>query len=608
MDIPRGTVMLGDYNAEVINQSGLPDTSVYGALRDDSGVIRAMEDWVRATRPPVKAWAENQSHGRNGGLFMRDRYVTPTKFFEQMRMAYDAVESDDIVSGVAETTESLAFSEMSFYAEDEDDEDVYNQIAAKIDLDSRMREIWRELFTVSQCYVAVWWSAQTFKVRGTTKDGNARRKSITCVAPEQLTLLDTTRIIPVGSPMFGTEQLAYIATPAQTTAFTLLLQSEERNQDAIVERLIVGQYEPDPVEAKDLSNMGVDPRHLWLLNPKNVFRHSLTRGGHRRVTPVRMKSIFPLLDMKEQLRQMERAHLIGSTNFIILVKKGSDQRPAEPLEIANLQEQVRMVSRVPVMVGDHRLSVEIVTPKTDNTLRAERWNTIDGRITGRLFQMFVLGGYSAGAGNDDSVKLTKVIARGLESRRHMIRRALEVNVFKPLYEDNEQLTTPPKLQFHPRSIALDFDEAYAAFLFDLRQANEISRETILNQFDLDQSLEAEYRKREKENFDEIFQTQVPFSTPNPQLPAGPSGNPNPQQPTRPPSRDNGGGRRNGGGSAPGTGQGKAPRRGAGRPKAADAALTALTITITGADPDWTADDFARALRDAFSVGGNDAED
>lgn len=42
-----------------------------------------------------------------------------------------------------------------------------------------------------------------------------------------------------------------------------------------------------------------------------------------------MKSIFELLDLKQQLRQMDRAHLIGGSNFIVLMTMGDkDHYPA----------------------------------------------------------------------------------------------------------------------------------------------------------------------------------------------------------------------------------------------------------------------------------------
>jgi len=271
-----------------------------------------------------------------------------------------------------------------------------------------------------------------------------------------------------------------------------------------------------------------------------------------------MRAVFELLDQKQQLRQMDRAYLIGNTNFVVLITKGSDDLPATPAEIDNLQVQVRQVSRTPILVGDHRLNVSIVTPKLDNTLKAERYNTIDSRITARMYQIMQLGNYSAGAAGDSSIGLVKVIARGLESRRHMIRRTLEKHIFAPMFEMNDAFTTAPRLKFHPQSVALDFDANWATFLLELRANREISRETILSQFDLDQRFEAMLRQREALKYDDIFGTLPPpgSTTPVPPDTPGtvpPAPVPAPTVPTR---RDNGGGRKGGGGRAPGTGQGK----------------------------------------------------
>ena len=272
-----------------------------------------------------------------------------------------------------------------------------------------------------------------------------------------------------------------------------------------------------------------------------------------------MKSVFELLDLKNQLREMDRAHLVGGTNFIILVKKGTDEIPAKPAEVRGLAAQVRASARVPVIVGDHRVDIEIITPKLDTVLKPERYNTLDARITARLYQMFMTGNYAAGAKGDDSIKLARVVARGLESRRHMIRRSIEAEVFKKTFDRNEDIfTDEPKIRFHPKRIALDFDANVATYLQDLRDRRDISRETMLQELDLSQAEEARQRDRESEHYDDVFTpVNVPFSTPigDPRMqPGGGNGGNDGQPPKNPPGNTRNAGRRNarrnGGGSNP----------------------------------------------------------
>lgn len=543
-----------EFGTQVFNQSELPTSEI--AQR---GIVEHSHQPLLAA---ISAWI-GQTRGRSGGLFERDKYLSPDKIFDQMALAAAAVEDDDVVSNVVDTTESMVFSETAFYAEDEDEEDIYNQIAQDINLDARLREMWRELFTVSQFVCAIWWHTKTYKVRGTSKKGTKRKKEYTVRVPKALTLLDPMKVIPVGSTMFNQEQLVYAADRIEQARF----EKVQPGEDPILDRLLMGKY-PVPFEQRKwVSDLGgdINPDNLWLLNPANVFRHTLTRSQYQRFAPVRMKTVFELLDLKRQLRQMDRAHLIGGTNFIVLITKGSDQLPAKPEEIAHLQASVRTVARVPVLVGDHRLSVEIVTPKLDNTLKPDRHNLLDAKIAARLYQMFVLGGSNGlAANNDDSLKLVKVLARGMESRRHMIKRTLEEKLFSPMFDMNESLDTPPKLRFRPRTIDLGFDDKLAAFLLDLREAGEVSRETILAQFDLDQTDESRYIERERETFDKVFKTINPNNqgvpgaggTADPNNGGGAGGAPAGGESQRQAVRRGG----SAGGAAPGTGQGQAPRR------------------------------------------------
>jgi hypothetical protein len=381
-------------------------------------------------------------------------------------------------------------------------------------------------------------------VRGKDKQSKVKRKkSYKLRVPIGITLLNPKKIIPIGSGFFNQEKLIYIPSDMHEQQ-AIEASINGTVPDPMIDQMILGKYVPREDELKKLGTeweFAPATTNLYVCNPKNVWRHTLTKPQWEMVADVRMTSVFELLDMKVQLKEMDRAHLIGGTNFIILIKKGSDTIPAKPAELSNLRGGVSALARVPMLVSDHRLTVEIVTPKLDLTLNSEKYDLLDSRIAMRMYQMF---NTSSGKGThgEDSIKLGRVIARGLESRRHMLRRNLEKNVLKPTFRENPLLKDEPQLRFYPKQIALAFDSAQATFYMDLRDRREISRDTLLAQIDISEDDEARKMEREAELYDDVFQSEVPFNG-GPETKAG--------------GRTQGGNRA-GGGAAPGTGQGKPP--------------------------------------------------
>lgn len=549
---------------------GIPPDQIMRAMRDQHPLIAQMASWTNSTRP---------AH-RSGGLLDRDRYVSPDTTTGKIHTARLAAK-DDAVGGVLDATESLALKRVSFTARDPAEQDMWNQWAGVVNLDAKLRAAWRVLAVDSQFVMALWWGRRTFRVRGTTEAGNARRKVFADLrVPTALSLLDSLKVVPVGSTLFDQERLAYVADREEAARFDEILgepgvmpgigfprRTATPPSDPLVERLLTGRYRPSKAEAKKLRDHGVDPTHLFLMRPGTVFRHTLTRPDYEPFADVRMDSVSELLDIKHQLRQMDRAFLVGGTNFIVLIKVGSDKQPGMPEEIDYMSARVQTIAQVPLIVGDHRLNVEIITPKLDSVLNRERYDTIDVRIVARLYRMFL----PTGAGADNIAQVSKLVGTNLQNDRHMLLRSLERNIFNAVLDANPDLVSRPKLRFHPGRIALEFDAAWASFLLDLRESREISRDTIHSQFELDQDDEAFMLEREADLYDDIFRTFVPHGA-NPNgtrtAPAAPDG-----------VGDDGGGsapsggtgraaqrragRRAGrrqGGAAPGTGQGEAPRR------------------------------------------------
>ncbi len=516
------------YNVAWINHSGLPDDKVLGDVRQTAA---ALTEWVLSSQTPGRR--------RGSGLLDRNAYVVPTNPIQQMLLARQAVQDDDIVGGTADVTEGLMFQGCKWEGTDADDCDVFNQVATDLNLDAYLRAAYRELYTHSQVVTASWWEQKTYTVRGFNppdkeappkpdpitgqvpppempKRGPRRRKRYEVYVPTQLTILDSLRVVPVGNRLWGGDRLAWHGTAEEMEIWDSGLASPS-TLDPTMAQLILGRYTPSREEAVELSNLGINPKNLLELNPIRVWRHTLTRPSYARWAEVRLKGVFGLLDLKRQLMEADRVNLIGAANYILLVKKGDKDNPAYQHEIDNLQDNFQVMAKLPVIVSDHRLTIEIITPKTDLTLNREKYDVIDSRILARTLGAFTV---STGGKVDTTIGLARMVARLLESRRHMLKRAVEQHVGRQIMELNpDAFEDEPNLSFTPAQIQLDNDAQITQMVMALRAQKEISRETVLEFAGFDQAVEADRRRWEAESgMDDIFQTAIPFSSPG--LPPG----------------------------------------------------------------------------------------
>lgn len=556
---------MGDINTPTfhyINESGLPEEIVLASLRENREIASIVEKWSQSL-----AGAPQESLD----VFNRNKWQNAQHFHAVMSQAAWAVENDDILSTLADVIEGLAFGKCRFEMFDADQEDMWNQWAGEVNLDDQLRVMFRELFKVSQVYVGLWWERRIYKVRDTPiqevidetkrkddqkefeqtkkehliagvpvpagldpstgeddqpRGGNrSRKKKFAVEVPTAMTIFDPTKVLPVGTLMFGRERFAYVAERGEDEAFSQVMSGELA--DGTVLQLIERKYVPTPQDEAVCAELGVDKNRLWLFREDAVFRHTLTRAQYERHAPVRLKGVLPILEMKQNLRASDRASLIGNTNFIVVITKGTDKIPAKPAEITNLQEQARVIARLPVLVGDHRLKVDIIAPPIDNTLQESRWQVLDSRLVHKALQTFmpiVQGGNSSSGVSE----MSRVVGKGIESRRHMLVRALERSVFRKIVERNQDLNEEPDLAFTPKRVVLDFSAEVMNAILKVRDRGDISRETMLEELDYDQDTELLRRAAEKHGADQVFSSGVPFSSPqtNPFGDAGrPTGTP-----------------------------------------------------------------------------------
>lgn len=566
-----GTEIEIDENGQValVNDTDFDESAIQAAIVDQYPELANL-DWARSP------FAE--SGARRKTVFEQNRYVAPGNIFAEFDLAAYAAKYDDVVANAAATTENLAFKRVALEVDDDKENDIWAQIADELDLPQRMREMWREQFIYSQFYYAILWHTKDYKVKRKIVDAKSdvesdgdkpkttrRPKKVfkKIKVPKGITILDPRKVVPVGNFMFNQERLVYIAANGEEKGIRDSLDVNNREAtDEIVRQLFEKPWNPSAKELADIRELTGDSSiqrgRLFLLNRDNVFRQTATRPAYEKFADVRMASLFEILDLKHLLREMDRSEILSATNCIILVKKGTDALPAKKGELAAAAASVSKSSRVPLIVSDHRLEIEIITRKTDKVLMAERYNGLDSRLTAGLYNLLSTGNYSAGTATDNSTGLFKVMSASMEARRDNIRDSLITNVINKIWEKNDELKDPPSMNFYPRRIALDFDNNISLFMQDLKDRNIISAETLLAEMDIVLEEEVGKIKREMDKYPDILmQYQVPYSaTTTPGKPHGPEAAPKPAAtpaqaaPTPRAAGRAGGGNKNGGGTNP----------------------------------------------------------
>lgn len=484
---------------------------------------RELANWV----------SDIQGGTRRGGasLINRQAYNPPTNPYASMMTAYQAVENDDVISGVADVTEGLMFQDLGFESDDQAETDVFNQIARDLNLDGLARQWHREEYIYSQVVMGVWWGRREYTPRLKTGDKRARasKKKYAIATPVAVTFLDPRRVVPLQPGPFGQDRLAWAATKDEYTNYVLSWQTGGYG-DALMREFLTGPTNlEDKGERSYLSGMGIQVDYLININPSTVIRYSRTKSHYERFPSLRLKSTFPLLDLKQQLMEADRVTLVGAANFILLVRQGSKEEPATQGEIDNLQENFKVVAKVPVVVGDHRLQIDIITPSQEHVLESNKYDTLDRRIISRALGALTIA--SSGQRNENSLSIARGIARLLESRRKMFQRFMEEHLVRSILEHPANVGifkgSDPSLAFTPRNIQLDSDADFLKSVLAMRTMNELSRQSMLETFGFDQAVEAMRREIEAEpgGYDDIFQTHVPFDSPTGDPNADPNAKP-----------------------------------------------------------------------------------
>jgi len=551
-DSARASVVGQSTTVLVDNQTDVPDEAVLDKLIEQT----AMFGFGEGTR--------YMSFGslQQGTMMARSKWRPPRDVIEEIILARDYAEKDDDVGGAIGAILAAAYrGKYSNQHEDEQIEHTYEAMSEDIGLLQIMREMHRELLISSQINTVTVFTRRDYEIR---PEGVSRVLSRSIAAP-MVGVLPAERIRIVGSDIFGEGTLGY--QPEGALAQWLRAywgttspakKREMRIQDPLAATLFIGKltapwYEEDAMSAGN---------NLYALNPEMVHRSTLAKGSWRYPRPLLTRNL-PLLEAKRLLNVMDHALLQGGISYILLIRKGEKDRPGTPAEMANLQGLVQRAGRTGVLVGDHRLQIDVVQPNLSEMLNPQKRAMIGRKLSQALLRVPEFGSDDTGAATQTFTELAQAV---IEDDRNIVIDHLHRHVWTACAKHNARVfgRSDKPLIWAPKVILQGLDQ-FSQYLLKLYDRGDLPRKYMVNFGGYSYSAVKAQKAREvSNNHDLIFAPPaVPYSAPgqmgqgvNPFQFGNPAGLPTPGGPT-PGPQDNGAGRPGGSRTQP---PGSAPDR------------------------------------------------
>lgn len=498
----------------IVNETDLPDALIQEAVQDYF-IENSSMAWARSST--------FQNYSGTGSMLTRREYRTPTNVIDEMKLARELAERDDDVAAAIDAMIAIAYADgMENFHEDEKTVGLFNGVARSANLDMALKEMYREYLITSSLVTASLFTREN--VEWTPTKGDSREESM---AVPLIGVLHAEDVRVIGDDTFGTATLAYDPPDAKLRQWldtffdphtTPAMKAELGRTNRVAANMFIGIIEQtDNYWSED--DQPYNSGRLYLLNPRMVHRTTMPKGTWKYPRPLLTRN-FALLEAKRLLNIMDFALLQGGSNFIVIVKKGTDERPALPGEVQQLTNVVRAASKTGVIVGDHRLSIEVITPDLKELLNPDKRKLIGRKLTQALMRTPEAG--TEQAGSEGMKAETEMQSRVIASDRLDIKRHVERFIYSEVVKRNKrQLGSGAAKLWFPK-IVLQGTQFFTDYVLKLRDRGDIPRKWAVEAAGFDYEAGVQQRKRELESGDD--ETLIPGTVPHSSPEAGPQDN------------------------------------------------------------------------------------
>jgi hypothetical protein len=500
----------------VVNDTGLPDNLVEDSIAD-TFVENASLAWGRETT--------FQTYAQQGSMLARSSYSTPANIIDEIKLARELAERDDDVAAVLGQMVAIAFGEgMENHHRDEKTVALFNEICRNCDMDLALQELYRELLISSQINLTTLFTREQLEF----SRGDSEIITQEGVASPLVGVLPAENIRIIGNDMFRTGVLAYAPDNERLRAWLEKYFSERTSAaekaamgraDRVSANMFIGKVKISVAEQLDISELPTWGGELYLLNPRMVTRTTFPKGARKYPRPLLTRNLA-LLEAKRLLNILDFALLQGGSNYIVVAKKGTDTHPAQGGEVANLGNVVRRASKTGVIVGDHRLTFEVITPELKELLNPEKRRLLGRKIVMAMLRLTEHGTEEGGA---EGMKADdEMVARVVTSDRKIVQRLVERSVYRETAKRNPKVFKKGAAKMWFPKIILQGTQFFTDYILKLRDRGDIPRSWAVAAAGFPWDAAVEERRRElAAGDDDIMQPgSVPHSSPE----AGPQDN------------------------------------------------------------------------------------
>lgn len=527
------------------NRTVLPDEVVREAV---------MAHWVESASLQFGQPTSFQLYATQGtnSMLNRSPFRVPLNVIDEIKLARDVADTDDDVRASMGQMIATGFGEgMQNQHADEKTTLLFNKICGPVssgglNMDRLLKELYREYLISASITTISLFTRTRYTVR---PPGNGSSDITSQLATPLVGVIPAEQIRVLSNDIFGNGELGYLPTEQKLKDWleeffakntTPGRKNQMAEEEPILAALFTGRRQISS-DDMDMFSAGVT---VYTLNQRMVHRTTMPKGASAYPRPL-LTANFALLEAKRLLNIMDYALLQGGTNYIVIARQGSDQLPAQQPEIDNLMDQVRTASRTGVLVGDHRLNIEIITPDLTSLLNKDKRMLVGRKLAMLLLRIPEQVTHDAGnAGAEQEMEFT---SRTISSDRRDIKRHVEGYVYEEIVSRNPSTFTKgaPSLWF-PKIVLTGVKDFYASVL-QARDRGDIPRRWAVEILGFDYEAGLAEREREKQRGDDDILTPGPTPT------GGVNSNPD----GRPPGSSSDNGRP---GAPPGVAPGQEQRR------------------------------------------------